>query len=84
MASFRDGFLFEIIFANSRGGLHFEMNAANIEIGFCKSIGLMKKPSLTFLYTVKVGRYYLEVKKSRWASFRDNFCKLKSGGFFSR
>ena len=47
--------------------------------------------SLTFLYTVKV--YYLEKKPmglfSRWASFRDNFCKFKRGllfemGFFSR
>ena len=73
MTSFRDGFLFEITFANSRGGLLFEMNTANIEIGFYKSIGLMKKPSLPFLYTVKVVRYYLEVNGP-----------LFEMGFFSR
>ena len=38
-ASFLDGLLFEITFANSRGGLLFEMNAANVEIGFYKTIG---------------------------------------------
>ena len=38
-ASFRDGLLFEISFANSRaGGLLFEMNAANIEIDNYKTI----------------------------------------------
>ena len=39
--SFQDGLLFEVTFANSRGGLLFEMNDANIEIGFYKPIGLM-------------------------------------------
>ena len=66
------------------GGLLFEMNAANIEIGFYKTIGLMK----TFFNhdTIFERRYYLEKKPMglfwRWSSFRDNFCKLKRGSSF--
>ena len=64
--SFQDGLLFEVTFANSRGGLLFEMNDANIEIGFYKPIGLMKFFFDNFLYCKGT-----ILKRRPWASFRD-------------
>ena len=94
-ASFRDGLLFEIIFAKSRGGLLFKMNAPNIEMGNYKTI--CKTTTQIFnleiclnvkYYSIKTRNSFFTVSNgsswasSRWTSFRDYFCKVKRGTYF--
>ena len=78
------------------GGLLFEMNAANIEIGFYKTIGLMERDYFVKVATILKKRSLFEMgffsRKllqtqeggffSRWVSSRENVCKLKRGASF--